>query len=171
VGQNVKRERFQTLCQTLRPDLVRFAFWLSRDPVLAEDLVQETMLRAWKAQESLKDEAAAKPWFLTIVRREYARSFERKRLQTVDIDELVTHEEPALGSMDNPELEELRAAIFKLPEDYREPLVLQVLMGYSTAEIATELGLTTAAVLTRLFRARNQLRTLCGEDTSLDPDA
>jgi DNA-directed RNA polymerase specialized sigma24 family protein len=49
-------------------------------------------------------------------------------------------------------------------------LVLQVLMGYSTAEIAAELGLTTAAVLTRLFRARKQLRTLCGEDTRMDPD-
>ncbi len=166
----MKRERFQTLCQTLRPDLVRFAFWLSRDPVMAEDLVQETMLRAWKAQDSLKDEAAAKPWLLTIIRREYARSFERKRLPTVDIDELITQEEPELGTFENPELEELRAAMFKLPQDYREPLVLQVLMGYSTAEIAAQLDLTTAAVLTRLFRARKQLRALCGEDTSLDPD-
>lgn len=170
VAGNVKRERFQALCQTLRPDLLRFAFWLSRDPVLAEDLVQETMLRAWKAQDSLKDEAAAKPWLLTIVRREYARSFERKRLPTVDIDDMIAREEPALAASDEPELAELRAAIFKLPPDYREPLVLQVLMGFSTAEIAAELELTTAAVLTRLFRARKQLRALCGEDTSQDPD-
>jgi RNA polymerase sigma-70 factor (ECF subfamily) len=47
--------------------------------------------------------------------------------------------------------------------------VLQVLMGYSTAEIARELNLSAAAVLTRLFRARNQLRALCGEDTFKDP--
>lgn len=166
----MKRERFQALCQTLRPDLLRFAFWLSRDPVLAEDLVQETMLRAWKAQDSLKDEAAAKPWLLTIVRREYARSFERKRLPTVDLDELVAHDEARLATSEAPELADLRAAILKLPEDYREPLVLQVLMGYSTAEIAGLLGLSTAAVLTRLFRARKQLRALCGEDTSQDPD-
>lgn len=166
----MKRERFQALCQTLRPDLLRFAFWLSRDPVLAEDLVQETMLRAWKAQDSLKDEAAAKPWLLTIVRREYARSFERKRLPTVDIDELVAHEEAGLATSEATELAELRAAILKLPGDYREPLVLQVLMGYSTAEIADLLGLSTAAVLTRLFRARKQLRALCGEDTSQDPE-
>ena len=61
-------------------------------------------------------------------------------------------------------------ALFKLPDEYREPLVLQVLMGYSTAEIAAQLGLSTAAVLTRLFRARRQLRAICGEDGSMDPE-
>jgi RNA polymerase sigma-70 factor (ECF subfamily) len=154
----------------LRPDLLRFAFWLSRDWALAEDVVQESMLRAWKARESLKDETSAKPWFLTIIRREYARSFERKRFATVDIDELIASEEPALAAADDDDLTALRAAIFELPEDYREPLVLQVLMGYSTAEIAAELELSNAAVLTRLFRARQQLRVLCGEDTRLDPE-
>jgi len=165
-----QRTRFQALCQALRPDLVRFAFWLSRDRDLAEDVVQETMLRAWKARDSLQDEASAKPWFLTIIRREYARSFERKRLLTVDVDELIASEEPTLAAADDENLRELRAAIFKLSSDYREPLVLQVLMGYSTAEIAAELGLSNAAVLTRLFRARQQLRVSCGEDTRLDPE-
>ena len=170
VGGNVKGDRFQALCQMLRPDLLRFAFWLSRDLALAEDVVQETMLRAWNAQDSLKDEAAAKPWLLTILRREYARTFERKRLITVDIDELIAREEPTLGTTQDHELAEMRAAIFKLPEEYREPLVLQVLMGYSTAEIGAELELSNAAVLTRLFRGRKKLRALCGEDTSLDPE-
>ena len=75
-----------------------------------------------------------------------------------------------LAAAHDQDLAELRAALFKLPEEYREPLVLQVLMGYSTAEIAAELGLSTGAVLTRLFRARKQLRVLCGEDSSLDPE-
>jgi RNA polymerase sigma-70 factor (ECF subfamily) len=168
-GGNAKRARFQILCQALRPDLLRFAFWLSRDRALAEDVVQETMLRAWKAQDSLLDESAAKPWLLTIIRREYARTFERKRLVTVDVDELVAKEEPSLAAAGEQELAEMRAALFKLPDEYREPLVMQVLMGHSTAEIARELGLSGPAVLTRLFRARKQLRVLCGEDTSLDP--
>ena len=170
IGGNQRRARFQALCQSLRPDLLRFAFWLARDRALAEDVVQETMIRAWKAQDSLLDEAAAKPWFLTIIRREYARSFERKRFVTVDVEELIAKEEPMLAAADDQELTELRAAIFRLPAEYREPLVMQVLMGYSTAEIAAELGLSNAAVLTRLFRARKQLRVLCGEDTSLDPE-
>jgi RNA polymerase sigma-70 factor, ECF subfamily len=169
-GGNHKRARFQALCQSLRPDLLRFAFWLSRDRALAEDVVQETLLRAWKAQDSLVEESAAKPWFLTIVRREYARTFERKRFVTLDVEELVAKEEPLLAAADDQELAEMRAALFKLPDEYREPLVLQVLMGYSTAEIAAELDLSAAAVLTRLFRARKQLRALCGEDTRLDPE-
>jgi RNA polymerase sigma-70 factor (ECF subfamily) len=169
VSGNEKRARFQALCQGLRPDLLRFAFWLSRDRALAEDVVQETLLRAWKAQDSLQNDSAAKPWLLTIVRREYARCFERKRLVTVDVDELIAKEEPVLASAED-EVSELRAAIFKLPDEYREPLVMQVLMGYSTAEIAAELNLSNAAVLTRLFRARKRLRELCGEDTSMDPE-
>ena len=162
IGGNRKRARFQALCQSMRPDLLRFAFWLSRDRALAEDVVQESMLRAWKAQDSLLDEAAAKPWFLTIIRREFARTFERKRFPTVDVDELVAAEDPELSAAQDQDLVELRAALFKLPLEYREPLVLQVLMGYSTAEIARELYLSNAAALTRRFRARKQLRALCG---------
>jgi RNA polymerase sigma-70 factor (ECF subfamily) len=170
VGLHSKRARFQALCQSLRPDLLRFALWLTRDRAVAEDVVQETMLRAWKAQDSLQDEAAAKPWLLTIIRREYARTFERKRIPTVNIDELTSGETDMLAAPDEQDLAEMRLALFKLPDEYREPLVLQVLMGLSTAEIGAQLGLTTAAVLTRLFRARKQLRILCGEDTALDPE-
>ena len=168
-GGKQRRARFQALCQSLRPDLLRFAFWLSRDRALAEDVVQESMLRAWKAQDSLLDEAAAKPWLLTIIRREYARTFERKRFQTVDVDELIAKEEPLLAAVEEQDVNDVRVAMMKLPDEYREPLVLQVLMGYSTAEIARELELSTPAVLTRLHRARRQLRAACGEDTSQDP--
>jgi RNA polymerase sigma-70 factor (ECF subfamily) len=126
------------------------------------------MLRAWKAQESLLDESAAKPWLLTIIRREYARTFERKRFATVDVDELVAKEEPMLAAAEEQDIGDIRAALLKLPDEYREPLVLQVLMGYSTAEIAREMNLSGPAVLTRLCRARRQLRAACGEDTSLD---
>jgi RNA polymerase sigma-70 factor (ECF subfamily) len=163
------RARFQALCLALRPDLLRFAFWLCRDHALAEDVVQESMLRAWKSQDSLEDEKAAKPWLLTIVRRELARTFERKRLNTVNVEDMVALEDPALAAGDQAELAEMRTAIFKLPQEYREPLVLQALMGYSTSEIANELNLSLPAVLTRLFRARHQLRTLCGENTTEDP--
>jgi RNA polymerase sigma-70 factor (ECF subfamily) len=168
-GGNQRSARFQALCHSLRPDLLRFAFWLSRDRALAEDVVQESMLKAWKARESLLDEGAAKPWLLTIIRREYARTFERKRFATVDVDELVAKEEPMLAAAEQQDIGEVRVALLKLPDEYREPLILQVLMGYSTAEIARELNLSVPAVLTRLCRARQQLRAACGEDTSLDP--
>ncbi len=60
------------------------------------------------------------------------------------------------------EIDSLRGAILKLPLEYREPLIMQVLGGFTTAEIAEELSLSSTAVLTRLFRARNKLRALYG---------
>ena len=163
------RARFEELCRSLQPELMRFALWLVRDKALAEDVVQEAMLRAWKSKEHLLDPAAAKPWFFTIIRREYARTFERKRHPTVDIDDLITSEEAMLGVTEDQEIAELRKLLFQLPDEYREPLVMQVLGGFSTEEIASELHLSVPAVLTRLFRARKRLRALYGDDVSMDP--
>jgi RNA polymerase sigma-70 factor (ECF subfamily) len=146
----------------LRPDLLRFAYWLARDRSVAEDVVQETLIRAWKSRAELKDAAAVRPWLLTIVRREYARLFERKRLPTVDVDDAEIQGDPALASEGDAGIDDLRRAILQLPDEYREPLVMQVLGGLTTQEIAGELGLTQAAVLTRLFRARNKLREIYG---------
>lgn len=154
-----RRRRFERVCEPLRADLYRFAFWLARDPSVAEDVVQETLLRAWRSLDALTDDGAAKSWLLTIARREHARLHERKRLVTVDVDELALAEDPALGTSDDHESGDVRAAILALPEEYREPLVLQVLLGYSTDEIGQQLGLTNGAVLTRLCRARQKLRS------------
>ncbi len=153
---------FARLLESLRPDLLRFAFWLARDRAVAEDVVQETMIRAWKARDELKDSAAARPWLLTIVRREHARLYERKRLPTVDVEDAEVAGDPALAADGDVALEDLRRAILRLPDEYREPLVLQVLGGLTTAEIGAELGLSQPAVLTRLFRARNRLREIYG---------
>lgn len=161
-GETDRRRRFGTLCESLRPDLLRFAWWLGRDRALAEDVVQESMLRAWKSFDALTDEGKAKAWLLTIVRREFARSFEKKRLELADVDALVAAESAVLAVPADARVGEMREAIFRLDADYREPLVLQVLMGYSTKEIAEMMGMQQGAVLTRLFRARAKLRQLLG---------
>jgi RNA polymerase sigma-70 factor (ECF subfamily) len=129
---------------------------------VAEDVVQEALLRAWRSRESLAEAGAAKPWLLTIVRREHARLYERKRHETVPVDDLVGSESPELAAAEERETMDVRRAIAALEADYREPLVLQVLMGLSTQQIADQLGLTQAAVLTRLFRARQKLRRALG---------
>jgi RNA polymerase sigma-70 factor (ECF subfamily) len=161
-SEDGREEAFGRLLESLRPDLIRFAYWLARDRSVAEDVVQESMLRAWRARLELKDATAARHWLLTIVRREHARIYERKRLMTVDLTDIVAREDGALARGGDGELLDLRQAILRLPDDYREPLVMQVLGGYSTAEIAKEMNLSTPAVLTRLFRARNRLREIYG---------
>ena len=156
-ADTARRKRFDSLVAVYYPDMFRYAAWLCRDKAIAEDVVQEALLRAWKSLDALRDPEAAKPWLLTIVRRENARYFERRRLETVDIDNLTATQAALLAESPNEELADMRAAIFRLEDDYREPLVLQVLMGYSTNEIAEMMGLKQGAVLTRLHRARHKL--------------
>ena len=153
-----RRRRFDQLVGVYHQDMYRYAAWLSRDKAIAEDVVQEALLRAWKSLDSLREDAAAKQWLLTIVRRENARWFERKRLETVDVDDLTPSQEALIAETENEAVGDVREAIYKLDDDYREPLVLQVLMGYSTNEIAELMGLKQGAVLTRLHRARHKLK-------------
>ena len=157
-AHDARTGRFNRLVGVLHKDMNRYAAWLCRDPSVAEEVVQEALLRAWKSLDSLREDAAAKQWLMTIVRRENARYFERKRLETVDIDRLTPAQAAMLVEGDDAELDALREAIYRLDDDYREPLVLQVLMGHSTKEIAELMGIKPGAVLTRLHRARIKLK-------------
>lgn len=164
VADTERRRRFDEVVGVFHKDLYRYAAWLSRDPGIAEVVVQETLLRAWKSLDSLEKDDSARHWLLTIARRENARYFERKSPDTVDIDELTPKQSAMLAEEHDPALEDLRRAIFRLKQEYREPLVLQVLMGYSTSEIAEHMGIKPGAVLTRLHRARLKLKaTIDGE--------
>ena len=158
-----RRRRFDRVISVFYQDMYRYAAWLSRDPGVAEEVVQEALLRAWKSLDALRDDEAAKPWLLTIVRRENARYFERRKPDTVDIDNLSPAQSAMLAEREDPAIDEVRQAIFRLDDDYREPLVLQVLMGYSTSEIAETMELQQGAVLTRLHRARAKLREVMHE--------
>lgn len=153
-----RRGRFDRVVSVYHQDMFRYAAWLCRDPGIAEEVVQEALLRAWKSLDALREDAAAKPWLLTIVRRENARYFERKRLETVDIDSLSPAQSAMLAETEDRDVDDMRQAIYRLDDDYREPLVLQVLMGHSTKEIAALMGLQQGAVLTRLHRARLKLK-------------
>jgi len=159
-----RRQRFDQVVGVFHQDMYRYAAWLSRDKAIADDVVQEALLRAWKSLDALRDDAAAKPWLLTIVRRENARYFERRRLETVDIDNLTASQAALLAEQPDDNLNDMRMAIFELDDDYREPLVLQVLMGFSTNEIAEQMGLKQGAVLTRLHRARAKLKDVMDDE-------
>lgn len=159
VNSDMDRQRkYEALVRAYHRDLFRYAFWLCKDKSIAEDLVQETCLRAWKSLDSLQDEKAAKSWLITILRRENARRFERKQFDLVDIDD---HGNDAKVSDDpHHQSEWVQAQIMKLEVDYREPLFLQVVGGFSGEEISEILELNKNTVMTRLFRARNQLKEM-----------
>ena len=136
-------------------DLYRFAYWLCRDRHAAEDLVQEACLRAWKSWGDLREVAQAKAWLMTIVRNEHARGYSRK-LGDTSIDDVDEGQLPSMPSFEGS----LETAQFvtMLPPTYRDPLLLQVIGGFSCAEIAGMLGTSEGAVMTRLTRARQALR-------------
>lgn len=153
-----KQTKYEALVHALHGDIYRYAYWLCRDPQIADDLVQETFLRAWKAIDTLLDDKAAKAWLITILRRENARRFERKQFDLVNLDEHPLRDQGVLPSEQEMEHEWLRRHIARLPAEYQEPLLLQVLGGFSGEEIAEQLGLNKNTVMTRLFRARNQIK-------------
>ncbi len=166
---STKEQGFESMVHAYSKDLYRYGYWLSKDSAIAEDLVQETFLRAWRAIDSLNDAKAAKSWLFTILRRENARRFEKKSAQaeltTLD-DEMVevfATVDDDFANMDNMAL---RAALRQIPASYAEPLVLQVIGGYSCDEIATIIDAKPGAVMTRVFRARQKLRKILEEDDS-----
>ncbi len=153
-----RQRKYEALVRAYHRDLYRYAYWLCKDPTIAEDLVQETCLRAWKSLDSLQDEKAAKSWLITILRRENARRFERKQFDLVDIDD---HSNEAKVSDDaHHQSEWIHTQIMRLEVEYREPLFLQVVGGFSGDEIGEILELNKNTVMTRLFRARNQLKEM-----------
>lgn len=151
-----KHSAFQALVKSYSAELYRYGYWLTRDRFVAEDLVQETFARAWSAWAQLRDSRAAKGWLYTILRNEHARMYERKRLDTVDEQDLDALQDDRLGT--GSEEFELRQTLHALPVAYREPLLLQVVGGFSCDEIAKMMDLSVGAVMTRLSRARMVLR-------------
>ncbi|MCS4308019.1 RNA polymerase sigma-70 factor (ECF subfamily) [Rheinheimera pacifica] len=154
-----KNKRYEQLVQLYHADIYRYSYWLCKDANIAQDLVQETFLRAWKHLDSLLDTAAAKSWLITILRRENARRFERKQFDYDDAAEQDSLPDTEQSSVEQDyDNHKLRIYMAALPEEYREPLVMQVIGGFSSDEIASLLQLNVNTVNTRLFRARKLLR-------------
>jgi len=160
-----RRKRYEALVDELYQDVFRYGYWLTRNKSIAEDLVQETFLRAWRSFDSLQNEKAAKAWLFTILRRENARLYERYRPELIDIDDVSVADEDTAEPDHKQKQVELHQAIMRLDKDYRDPLLLQVIGGFSGKEIADILDLNNNTVMTRLFRARGKLKNILAPGT------
>jgi RNA polymerase sigma-70 factor (ECF subfamily) len=149
---------FDQFSHSFAPDLYRYLIWLCKDPDLASDLAQETWLRAWRSWHKLRDGKAAKQWVLTIGRREFYRFLDRRRDHHINLEDAMISNPQHFATEDTSHIDDVREALWALDDDYREPLALQILMGYSTEEIAETMDIKQGAVLTRLFRARKKLK-------------
>ena len=160
------RSDFDTLVNALSAELYRYAMGLCHNPATAEDLVQETFLRGWRARDKLRDTKAARAWLYTILRNEHARLYERQRPEVKDPFELP--DVAVRGYDTSTEAFVMRRALTRLEADYRDPLLLQAVGGFSCKEIGQMLDLNTNTVLTRLFRARKALREQLSDQPQLE---
>ena len=149
--------------------LYGYALILTRDQTAAEDLVQETYLRAVRAFGQLMANSDLKSWLFVIMRNAWLNQLRHSRSgpRFVELDDENVesvyqndrvNEDPHVVYLRKLEREQIRMAISDLPELYREIIVLRDLEGFSYQEIATMLSCPAGTVMSRLGRARAKLR-------------
>jgi RNA polymerase sigma-70 factor (ECF subfamily) len=145
--------------------LYRVAMRLTGDPAAAEDLVQDTMLKALRGWPSFRPGSNARAWLVTILRNQYINGWRRRRRgpQQVDVEavpEFVDHHDPDPEGRFFAELvdDEVVAALDALPDDFRDVVVLSDLEGLPYAEVAEALDIPVGTVKSRLFRGRRILQ-------------
>jgi RNA polymerase sigma-70 factor (ECF subfamily) len=147
--------------------LYGYAVTLTRDATEAEDLVQETYLRATSAVKRLDLDSNLKAWLFVIMRNAWLNQVRHRNTGPRFVD-LETGEPATANEQENPhvvylrklEREQVREAIESLPDAYREIIVLRDIEGFTYHEIATVLDCPAGTVMSRLGRAREKLRTL-----------
>jgi RNA polymerase sigma-70 factor (ECF subfamily) len=150
--------------------LYSYAMVLTRDRSEAEDLVQETYVRAIRAIRGLKAGSNIKGWLLVILRNIWLNQLRRRRttpkMVEIDVDETTadvvveTSKGPHAFYVSKLECEQVREAIQQLPMDFREVILLREYEELSYQEIASVLGCPVGTVMSRLARARSKLRPL-----------
>jgi len=153
-------ERFRTVVLPHLDDAYGFARWLTRDPVAAQDLAQEAMLRALRYFHSFRG-GEVRPWLLRIVRNTWndqrSRSGANQQpLETIE-DRPADGPDPEQNALAGDRRRHVAAALAALPEEAREVLVLREIEDLSYKEIASVLDLPIGTVMSRLARAREKL--------------
>ncbi len=147
------------------PDALGFARWLTRSAQEAEEVVQDACVKAWKYRSSFRGENF-RGWFLTIVRTSaHSRASRHPEEELSGFDDVPFEEIAVADSVDPQTLlsrlqdaDRLRRAMYSLPLDSREVLVLREIEGYSYQEIGRITATPPGTVMSRLARARSKLQ-------------
>ena len=156
-----RRRRFEAQALPHLDAAYNLARWLSRSPADADDIVQEAMLRAFRAFDGFRG-GDAKAWLLTIVRNCWlsaGRATRRRGHTSLEDEELTAPEsDPEVTAIQAGTRRRLDALIAGLPEEFREVLILREMEDMSYREIAEVTGVPIGTVMSRLARARAMLR-------------
>ena len=148
------------------PSLRAFAISLSGNVDRADDLVQETLLRAWANLNSFEPGTNMSAWLFTILRNLFRSEYRKRRREVADsegtyAETLKTQPEQT----SRVEFEEFRTALAKLPADQREALILVGASGFSYEEAAGICGCAVGTIKSRVNRARTRLADLLSIDS------
>ena len=156
---------FEQLALPLLDPLYNFARWLSGDPDESRDLVQETMAKALKALGSFQEGTNFRAWMFRILRNTFLTSrsgLERRNTEQEDeegFEELaVSHTTPESELIRRADTELVRESIARLPRNFQEVLLLADVEEMKYQEVAEALDIPVGTVMSRLARARKQLR-------------
>lgn len=162
------REAFEADVLPQLDSLYRLALRLTTDPSRAEDLVQDTVLKAFRSWQSFQPGTSIRSWLFTILRNTFINDYRRRQREPIpmDLDAAeslatfrATEDEDPEGTYFNQIVDaKVLEAIDALPQDFREVLVLSDVESMSYAEIAQMLSLPVGTVKSRLFRARRLLQ-------------
>jgi len=153
---------FRPGIEAQRPMLYRIAYAWCHDAALADDLVQETLSKAWVRRAQLRDEAALKAWMVSIMNHCWLDHLRGRR----DFDDVEDWQDELESGADTPEVccnrEQViacvRAAVERLPLGQRQVLTLVDLEEFGYAEVAGILDIPVGTVMSRLSRARASLK-------------
>ncbi|MCK6453528.1 MAG: sigma-70 family RNA polymerase sigma factor [Alphaproteobacteria bacterium] len=145
----------------LLPDLRSFARSLVRDPEQADDLVQETLLRALSALDTFKEGTNLGAWTFTILRNHFYSQWRKQR--RVDVgpisDDIMPREHAGTAQEARLQLRDLKNAFWRLPPEQREALVLVAMRGLKYEDAAAICGCAVGTMKARVSRARAKLQS------------
>jgi len=161
-GEDSRRIFRQELLAAI-PKLRAFALSLASHSDYADDLVQETLMKAWNHQQSFQEGTNIKAWLFTILRNEYFSQLRKRRREVEDADGDYAGSVMTPGSQESQlDMADLRIALQQLPDDQREAVVLVGASGFSYQEVADICRVPVGTVKSRVNRARNKLALLLG---------